>query len=134
MTTENNFTEASLDNFSWDDLNINMEDLVNDTESTVKEPTQPNQPSEIEPTKQQEEENLEEVDLNKTEETKKEESKPNDITPSNEGNEHQTSVPTNKVEELPQTGTGNEFEIFGAAASSILASLGFVIKGKRKKE
>ena len=28
MTTENNFTEASLDNFSWDDLNINMEDLV----------------------------------------------------------------------------------------------------------
>ena len=73
MTTENNFTEASLDNFSWDDLNINMEDLVNDTESTVEEPTQPNQPSEIEPTKQQEEENLEEVDLNKTEETKKEE-------------------------------------------------------------
>lgn len=73
MTTENNFTEASLDNFSWDDLNINMEDLVNDTELTVEEPTQPNQSSEIEPTKQQEEENLEEVDLNKTEETKKEE-------------------------------------------------------------
>lgn len=73
MTTENNFTEASLDNFSWDDLNINMEDLVNDTESTVEKPTQPNQPSEIEPTKQQEEENLEEVDLNKTKETKKEE-------------------------------------------------------------
>ena len=37
-------------------------------------------------------------------------------------------------EELPQTGTGNEFAIFGAAASSILAGLGFVITGKQKKE
>ena len=36
-------------------------------------------------------------------------------------------------EELPQTGTGNEFAIFGAAASSILAGLGFVITGKQKK-
>ena len=53
---------------------------------------------------------------------------------SNEGKEQQTSVSTKKVEELPQTGTGNEFEIFGAAASSILAGLGFVIKGKQKKE
>lgn len=78
MTTENNFTEASLDNFSWDDLNINMEDLVGNPEPNIEEPTnepQPNQPSEIEPTKEQkeQEENLEEVDLNKTEETKKEE-------------------------------------------------------------
>ena len=55
-------------------------------------------------------------------------------TSSNEGKEQQTSVSTKKVEELPQTGTGNEFEIFGAAASSILAGLGFVIKGKQKKE
>ena len=71
----------------------------------------------------------------KTEETKKEEIKPNDVTASNEEINHQLSVSTTKkVEELPQTGTGNEFEIFGAAASSILASLGFVIKGKRKKE
>ena len=57
-----------------------------------------------------------------------------DVTLSNKGSEQQPSLPTKKVEELPQTGTGNEFEIFGAAASSILASLGFVIKGKRKKE
>ena len=65
---------------------------------------------------------------------KKEEPKQNDATPSNEGNEHQTSVPTNKVEELPQTGTGNEFAIFGAAASSILAGLGLVIPKKKENE
>ena len=70
----------------------------------------------------------------KPEEPKKEEPKQNDATPSNEGNEHQTSVPTNKVEELPQTGTGNEFEIFGAAASSILAGLGLVIPKKKENE
>lgn len=63
-----------------------------------------------------------------------EEPKQNDTTPSNEGNEHQTSVPTNKVEELPQTGTGNEFVIFGAAASSILAGLGLVIPKKKENE
>ena len=70
----------------------------------------------------------------KPEEPKKEEPKQNDATPSNEGNEHQTSVPTNKVEELPQTGTGNEFAIFGAAASSILAGLGLVIPKKKENE
>ena len=70
----------------------------------------------------------------KPEETKKEEPKQNDATPSHEENEHQTSVPTNKVEELPQTGTGNEFAIFGAAASSILAGLGFVIPPKKENE
>ena len=70
----------------------------------------------------------------KPEEPKKEEPKQNDATPSNEENEHQTSVPTNKVEELPQTGTGNEFAIFGAAASSILAGLGLVIPKKKENE
>ena len=70
----------------------------------------------------------------KPEEPKKEEPKQNDATPSNEGNKHQTSVPTNKVEELPQTGTGNEFAIFGAAASSILAGLGLVIPKKKENE
>ena len=70
----------------------------------------------------------------KPQETKKEEPKQNDATPSHEGNEHQTSVPTNKVEELPQTGTGNEFAIFGAAASSILMGLGLVVPEKQKKE
>ena len=70
----------------------------------------------------------------KSEESKKEEPKPNDVTPSNEGNEHQTSVPTNKVEELPQTGTGNEFAIFGAAASSILAGLGLVVPNLKKED
>ena len=70
----------------------------------------------------------------KPEEPKKEEPKTNDVTPSNEGNEQQASVPTKKVEELPQTGTGQEFAIFGAAASSILAGLGLVIPVKQKKE
>ena len=60
--------------------------------------------------------------------------KQNDATASNKDNEYQTSVPTNKVEELPQTGTGNEFAIFGAAASSILAGLGLVIPEKQRKE
>ena len=54
-------------------------------------------------------------------------------TSSNKDKKQQTSVSTKKVEELPQTGTGNEFEIFGVAASSILAGLGFVIKEKQKK-
>ena len=70
----------------------------------------------------------------KPEEPKKEEPKTNDVTPSNEGNEHQTSVPTNKVEELPKTGTGQEFAIFGAAASSILAGLGLLVPTFKKKE
>ena len=70
----------------------------------------------------------------KPEEPKKEEPKTNDATPLYEGNEHQTSIPTKKVEELPQTGTGQEFAIFGAVASSILAGLGLMIPGKQRKE
>ena len=35
--------------------------------------------------------------------------------------------------ELPNTGTGNEFTIFGAAAASILAGLGIAIPGKKKE-
>ena len=53
---------------------------------------------------------------------------------SNEGKEQQTSVSTKKVEELPQTGTGNEFAIFGAAATSILAGLGLLIPKKKENE
>ena len=60
--------------------------------------------------------------------------KQKDATTSNKDNEQQTSVSTNKVEELPQTGTGQEFAIFGAAASSILAGLGLVIPVKQRKE
>ena len=36
--------------------------------------------------------------------------------------------------ELPNTGTGNEFTIFGAAAASILTGLGIAIPGKKKEE
>ena len=36
--------------------------------------------------------------------------------------------------ELPNTGTGDEFTIFGAAAASILAGLGIAIPGKKKED
>ena len=35
---------------------------------------------------------------------------------------------------LPQTGTGNEVAIFGAAASAILAGLGLVVPSKKKED
>ena len=60
-------------------------------------------------------------------------SKPKDVASSNKGKEDEISISTNKVEELPQTGTGNEFAIFGAAASSILMGLGLVVSEKQKK-
>ena len=61
-------------------------------------------------------------------------SKPKDVASSNKGKEDEISISTNKVEELPQTGTGNEFAIFGAAATSILAGLGLVIPKKKENE
>ena len=39
-----------------------------------------------------------------------------------------------KQQELPNTGTGNEVSIFGAAASAILASLGLSVPGKKRDE
>ena len=47
-----------------------------------------------------------------------------------------TPAPQEKVtrQELPNTGTGSEFEIFGAAASAILAGLGLTSSTKKKKE
>ena len=49
-----------------------------------------------------------------------------------------TVKPSTTVEqrknELPNTGTGEEFVIFGAAAASILAGLGIAIPGKKKDE
>ena len=47
-----------------------------------------------------------------------------------------TPAPQEKVtrQELPNTGTGDEFTIFGAAAASILASLGIAIPGKKKED
>ena len=44
-----------------------------------------------------------------------------------------TTVAT-KQQELPNTGTGNEVSIFGAAATAILASLGLVTPGKKRDE
>lgn len=38
------------------------------------------------------------------------------------------------MRELPNTGTSDEFAIFGAAASAILAGLGIVAPGKKKEE
>ena len=51
--------------------------------------------------------------------------------------ESKVDTPTTVQEhknELPNTGTGNEFTIFGAAAASILAGLGIAIPGKKKEE
>ena len=51
--------------------------------------------------------------------------------------ESKVDTPTTVEErknELPNTGTGNEFTIFGAAAASILAGLGIAIPGKKKEE
>ena len=47
-----------------------------------------------------------------------------------------TPAPKEKVvrQELPQTGTGQEVAIFGAAASAILSGLGLAVSGKTKKE
>ena len=39
-----------------------------------------------------------------------------------------------KQQELPNTGTGNEVSIFGAAATAILASLGLLVPGKKRDE
>ena len=39
-----------------------------------------------------------------------------------------------KQQELPNTGTGNEVSIFGAAATAILASLGLIVPGKKDDE
>ena len=54
-----------------------------------------------------------------------------------EHSETKVDTPTTVEErknELPNTGTGNEFSIFGAAAASILAGLGIAIPGKKKED
>ena len=51
--------------------------------------------------------------------------------------ESKVEIPTTVQEhknELPNTGTGDEFTIFGAAAASILAGLGIAIPGKKKED
>ena len=70
------------------------------------------------------------------EELKREEPKQKDSTliPSKDESDYHKSIPVNKVEELPQTGMGNEFAIFGAAASSILAGLGLVVPSLKKED
>ena len=62
---------------------------------------------------------------------------PKPATPA--GNGDNSGTPTNdgdqtQLRELPNTGTGQELSIFGAAASVILAGLGLVVPGKKKEE
>ena len=66
---------------------------------------------------------------------------PKPVTPADNGdnNGNNNGTPSNNgdhtpMRELPNTGAGNEFAIFGAAASSILAGLGLVVPGKKKEE
>ena len=68
------------------------------------------------------------------EKPKKDEPKQNDSIPGNTNkvNETQSSVQDNTLKELPNTGTGQEFAIFGAAASAILAGLGLSLPSKKE--
>ncbi len=66
---------------------------------------------------------------------------PKPVTPADNGdnNGNNNGTPSNNgdhtpMRELPNTGTGNEFAIFGTAASAILAGLGLVVPGKKKEE
>ena len=109
------------------ELNIPKETIENPkTEEQISKPQQKNEQSSKDESK-----NNRPVEESKQ---KIKEVEQKDSTDSNTDNEHRTSLPTNKVEELPRTGTGNEFVIFGAAASSILAGLGLVIPVKQRKE
>ena len=53
-----------------------------------------------------------------------------DVTPE----ESEESMAQAHRQVLPQTGTGNEVAIFGAAASAILAGLGLVVPSKKKED
>ena len=53
-----------------------------------------------------------------------------DVTPE----ESEAAMAQAHRQALPQTGTGNEVAIFGAAASAILAGLGLVIPSKKKED
>lgn len=53
-----------------------------------------------------------------------------DITPE----ESEEAMAQAHRQALPQTGTGNEVAIFGAAASAILAGLGLVVPSKKKED
>ena len=66
---------------------------------------------------------------------------PKPVTPADNGdnNGNNNGTPSNNgdhtpMRELPNTGIGNEFAIFGTAASAILAGLGLVVPGKKKEE
>ena len=82
MTTENNFTESSLGNFSWDNLDVNMGEIIaEDDSTTIEQPIEQEEKNKLEEPqkedisiKKEKEENLEEVDLNKPQ-IKKDESK-----------------------------------------------------------
>ena len=53
-----------------------------------------------------------------------------DVTPE----ESEVAMAQANRQMLPQTGTGNEVAIFGAAASAILAGLGLVVPSKKKED
>ena len=70
----------------------------------------------------------------KPEEPKKDEPKQNDSIPGNTNkvNETPSSVQENTLKELPNTGTGQEVAIFGAAISAVLAGLGLSLPSKKE--
>ena len=113
-------------------------------EETPNNPTQPAKPGEETPNKPAQPAKSGEETPNKPAQPAKPGEATNPATPSSPAETAEpgkanpnvatgTTVAT-KQQELPNTGTGNEVSIFGAAATAILASLGLVIPGKKRDE
>ena len=99
-------------------------------EETPNNPTQPAKPGEETPNKPAQPAELGEATNPATPSSPAETAEPGKANPNVATG---TTVAT-KQQELPNTGTGNEVSIFGAAATAILASLGLVIPGKKRDE
>ena len=99
-------------------------------EETPNNPTQPAKPGEETPNKPAQPAKPGEATTPATPSSPAETAEPGKANPNVATG---TTVAT-KQQELPNTGTGNEVSIFGAAATAILASLGLVIPGKKRDE
>ena len=99
-------------------------------EETPNNPTQPAKPGEETPNKPAQPAELGEATNPATPSSPAETAEPGKANPNVAPG---TTVAT-KQQELPNTGTGNEVSIFGAAATAILASLGLVTPGKKRDE
>ena len=99
-------------------------------EETPNKPAQPVKPGEETPNKPAQPAQPGEATNPATPSTPAETAEPGKVNPEVASG---TTVAT-KQQELPNTGTGNEVSIFGAAATAILASLGLLVPGKKRDE